>query len=184
MLARLLAVPPVWAAAATLAGERHLVDAARLRARRYREASFWHGPDLGPLLAPEHETPTHSTGYTQLDHRSPPVVRAPGCCYTAGAFSLRPTPWRSAPWGLNERRQGGSARALSAERFSPQAKPGGRPEAFRLEAELSERPLRGGLPVLHWCPFACSSDAFLKGHKGIGKNSASTLGPRLTSDGR
>lgn len=56
--------------------------------------------------------------------------------------------------GAEKRRQGGSARALSRERFSPKAKPGGRPEAFRLEAELSERPLRGGLPVLHWCPFA------------------------------
>jgi hypothetical protein len=41
----------------------------------------------------------YTTGYTQLDHRSPPVVRAPGCCYTAGAFSLHPTPWRSATWG-------------------------------------------------------------------------------------
>jgi hypothetical protein len=88
MLARLLAVPPVWAAAATLACERHPVDEAWLRARRHGEASSWHGPDLGPLLVPERETSTHATGYTQLDHRSPPVVRAPGCWSTAGAFRL------------------------------------------------------------------------------------------------
>src|SRR5687767_1875240 len=99
MLAELLAVPPVWAAAATLAGERHPVDAVRLRAQRYREAASRHGPDLRPLVAPERETPTHSTGYTHFDHRSPPVVRAPGCWSTAGAFFLRPAPLRSAPWG-------------------------------------------------------------------------------------
>src|SRR5215213_10299659 len=99
MLARLLAVPPARAAAATLAGERHPVDEAWLRARRYREAASRHGPDLGPLIAPERETSTYTTVYTQLDHRSPPVVQAPRCCLTAGAYSLHPTPWRSAPWG-------------------------------------------------------------------------------------
>jgi hypothetical protein len=56
--------------------------------------------------------------------------------------------------GAKKRRHKGSARALSGERFSPKAKPGGRPEAYGLEAELSERPLRGRLPVLHCCPFA------------------------------
>src|SRR5687767_3509773 len=62
MLAGLLAAPPVWAAAATLAGERHPVDVARLRARRYREAASQHGSDLGPLIAPERETSTYATG--------------------------------------------------------------------------------------------------------------------------
>jgi len=49
-------------------------------------------------------------------------------------------------------------------------------QVFRLEAELSERSLRGGLPVLHSCPFARSSGPHFKGHKGIGKNGSSTLG--------
>jgi hypothetical protein len=117
MLAGLLAVPPVWAAAATLAGERHPVDETWLRARRYREASSWYGPDLGPLIAPERETPAHSTGYTHFDHRSPPVVRAPGCLrHRWGVSASAPLPG-GATCGLDERRQGGSARALSVERF-------------------------------------------------------------------
>jgi hypothetical protein len=60
-------VPPVWATAATLAGERHAVDAAWLRARRHGDASSWYGPDLVPLVAPERETSMYTTGYTHLD---------------------------------------------------------------------------------------------------------------------
>jgi hypothetical protein len=85
------------------------------------------------------------------------VVRAPECCNTAGASLLSaPHSLAERAMGAKKRRHKGSARALSGERFSlaKPVKPGGRPEAFRLEAELSERPLRGRLPVLHCCPSA------------------------------
>jgi hypothetical protein len=161
-----------------LAGERHPVDTARLRARRHGEASSWYGPDLGPLLAPEHETSMYTTGYTQLDHRSPPVVRAPGCWWhRRGVLSLRPAPWRSAPWGRK------SAGKEGAQGWAPEsfcfARPQGSPRAgFRFAKENPEGgrrpsfwvPLRGGLPVLDSCPFARLPGSLLKGHKGIGKN--------------
>src|ERR671920_2263091 len=113
VLAGLLATTPVGTVTTSLAGQRHPVDPPWLRARRYGEASFWHRPDLGPLDTPERETSMYTTGYTQLDHRSPPVVRAPGCCYTAGAFlHPRPVPG-GATWGRKERRQEGCARVGS-----------------------------------------------------------------------
>src|SRR5215218_8385194 len=69
-------------------------------------------------------------------------------------------PMRSATWGAKKRRHEGSARAPSEERFS-------RSETRRAVrlclAELSERTLRGRLPVLRCRPFALSeSPAFLE----------------------
>ncbi len=52
--------------------------------------------------------------------------------------------------GALERRHKGSARAPSGERFC-----GANPEGGH-QAELSERPLRGRLPVLRYRPFARS----------------------------
>ena len=77
-----------------------------------------------------------------------------------GVFSWRSPPWRSAPWGRKSVGTKGAQGPMSGERFSSKAKPGGRPEASRLEAELSERPLRGRLPVLHCCPSARFSTAW------------------------
>src|ERR687889_2761809 len=117
VLAGLLATTPVGTVTTSLAGQRHPVDPPWLRARRYGEASFWLRPDLGPLDTPERETSMDTTGYTQLDHRSPPVVRAPGCWWhRRGVFSA-PHSLAERAMGANERRQGGSARALSVERF-------------------------------------------------------------------
>ena len=129
MLAGLLAAPPVGAAAAALAGQRHPIAAARLRARRHGEAARRHGLDFGATLSPEREATTRAARYTYLDHRSPPVVRAPGCWSTAGAFSLRPTPWRSAPGGERapaQRERKGSERRKVFAKQNPeggQAKP-------------------------------------------------------------
>ena len=53
--------------------------------------------------------------------------------------------------GAKKRRHKGSARALNVERFLRSKT---RRAVRRSLAELSERPLRGGLPVLHCCPFA------------------------------
>src|SRR5215217_5991323 len=94
------AVPPVWATAATLTRQRHSVDTTRLRARRHAEDPSWHRPDLGPLVAPDRETSTHATGYTHFDHRDTSCGPGPGVLlHRRGVSSLRPTPWRSAPWG-------------------------------------------------------------------------------------
>src|SRR5215207_2932434 len=92
VLARLFATAPVGAAAPTLAGQRHPVATAGLRARGDRETPCGHGLDLCPLVTPEREAPTRATRYTYLDHRVPPVVRAPGCCRTRGASFMRPAP--------------------------------------------------------------------------------------------
>jgi hypothetical protein len=98
------------AAAPTLAGQRHPVATAGLRARGDRETPCGHGPDLCSLAAPERKAPTRATRYTYLDHRIPPVVRAPGCWSTAGAPSLSaPLPAERA-MGAKKRRHKGSAR--------------------------------------------------------------------------
>ena len=63
------------------------------------------------MLTPEREAPKRATRYTTLDHRLPPVVRAPGCWRTAGAFLFSAPIYRwSATWGRKERRHEGSAR--------------------------------------------------------------------------
>ena len=67
MLAGVLAASPIGTVATSVAGQRHPVNAARLRARRHAEASSWHGLDFDPLDAPERETSMYTTGYTQLD---------------------------------------------------------------------------------------------------------------------
>jgi hypothetical protein len=137
------------AAAPTLAGQRHPVATAGLRARGDRETPCGHGPDLCSLAAPERKAPTRATRYTYLDHRIPPVVRAPGCWSTAGAPSLSaPLPAERA-MGAKKRRHKGSARALSVEKILRSKT---RRAVRRSLAELSERPLRGGLPVLRCLP--------------------------------
>ena len=57
--------------------------------------------------------------------------------------------------GAKKRRHKGSARAYERRKvFAEGETRRAAGSLFRLEAELSERPLRGRLPVLHCCPSA------------------------------
>jgi len=87
------------------------------------------------------------------------LVRAPGCSSTAGAFRCsapshaeRATGAERAP--AQRERKGSERRKVFVQR---------NPEGGQLQlAELSERTLRGRLPVLRCCPFALfQSPAFL-----------------------
>src|SRR5829696_9206638 len=100
VLAWLLAATPVGTTAPTLAGQRHPVATAGLRARGDREPPCGHGPDLCSLAAPEREAPTRATRYTYLDHRVPPVWSGPrGVGAPLGQLHFRRPYLRSAPWG-------------------------------------------------------------------------------------
>ena len=171
VLAGLLATTPVGTVTTSLAGQRHPVDPPWLRARRYGEASFWHRPDLGPLDTPERETSMYTTGYTQLDHRSPPVVRAPGCCYTAGAF-LHPRPFLAARPGGEK-----SAGRKVAQGWGPQKS---QSTVVIADWRVFGVPWRSRVPVLDSCPFARLPGSLLKGHKGIETDSASNPGAAPT----
>src|SRR5215218_6550034 len=88
------------AAAPTLAGQRHPVATAGLRARGDRETPCGHGPDLCSLAALERKAPTRATRYTYLDHRVPPVWSGPrGVGAPLGQLHFRRPYLRSAPWG-------------------------------------------------------------------------------------
>jgi hypothetical protein len=96
------------------------------------------------------------------------VVRAPGCCRTAGAFRLHPTPWRSALWGR-----------ISAGKEGAQGHPKKSPGLVVADVlRVFGVPLRGRLPVLDWCPFARLAGSLLKGHNEISKSNATALGQR------
>ena len=171
VLAGLLATTPVGTVTTSLAGQRHPVDPPWLRARGHGEASFWHRPDLGPLDTPERETSMYTTVYTQLDHRSPPVVRAPGCCYTAGAF-LHPRPSLAARPGGEK-----SAGRKGAQGWGPQKS---QSTVVTADWRVFGVPWRSRVPVLDCCPFARPPGSLLKGHKGIETDSASNPGAAPT----
>ena len=97
-----------------------------------------------------------------------------------GVSTSAPLPG-GATWGRRERRQEGSAR-VGRERFCA-AEPRGNGSGHAW-AKSFRVPLRSRVPVLDSCPFARLPGPLLKGHEGIGENSASTLGQRLRSHGR
>jgi hypothetical protein len=99
-----------------------------------------------------------------------------GRCPTPGASSA-PHSLAERAMGAKKRRQGGSARVGPGKFLRSKTRRAAIRPSFWV-------PLRGGLPVLDSCPFARLPSSLLKGHKGIGKNSASTLRQRLRSDGR
>ena len=146
MLTWLLAAPPICAAAATFTGERHPVASPRLRARGHGETACGHGPDLGTALTPERETPKRTTRYTTLDQGNHPLGPGPGVlAHPRGVFY--------APRSLAERDLGGETAPAQRERKGSERRKvfavGETRRAVRRSlAELSERPLRGRLPVL------------------------------------
>ncbi len=151
MLTWLLAAAPICAAAAPLAGQGHPIASPRFRARRHGETPCGHGPDLGSLVAPEHEAPARTTGYTGFAQGHNLLGPGPRVLAHRWGVSARPTPWRSAPGGekapAQRERKGFERRKGFAEGETRRA-------VRRSLAELSERPLGGRLPVLHCCPFA------------------------------
>jgi len=171
MLAWLLTATPVGTATPTFAGERHCIASPQLRARRHGEAARLHWPDLCSLVAQERETSMYTTGYTQLDHGSPPVVRAPGCFrHRWGVSTSAPLPG-GATWGRKERRQEGSARV-------------GTPKITGYGGCTDSRvfgvPWRSRVPVLDLCPFARLPDSLLEVHSESRKSRASAFGHRST----
>jgi hypothetical protein len=131
MLARLLAATPVGTTTTPLSGQRHPVATARLRARDGTERPPEGKGRVSRSGATGGRDPAHATRYTYLDHRSPSVVRARGVGTPPGRFYLRARSLAERAMGTKQRRHEGSARALSGERFSPKATPGGWPESFK-----------------------------------------------------
>src|SRR5215210_3438049 len=84
------------------------------------------------------------------------LVQAPGCWWHPRGVSSAPHSLAERALGAKKRRHKGSARAPSVERFLRSKT---RRAVRRSLAELSERPLRGGLPVLRCCPSACFRSA-------------------------
>jgi hypothetical protein len=126
----------------------------RAKSPPHRQTASRHRPDLAAPLSPQREATTRAARYAYLDHRTPPVVRAPGCWSTAGASLLSaPLPAERA-MGAKKRRHKGSARAYERRKVFAEGET--RRAVRRSLAELSERPLRGRLPVLRWCPLRAS----------------------------
>ena len=94
----------------------------------------------------------HDGLYWICSRTQPPWARPQGVGAPLGRFYF-PRPFQAErAWGRKERRHKGSARAY--ERRKVFAVGETRRAVRRSLAELSERPLRGRLPVLHCCPFA------------------------------
>jgi hypothetical protein len=113
----------------------------------------------------------YTTRYTYFDHWLPPVVRAPGCWSTAGAF-VHPRPSLAARPGGEK-----SAGRKGAQGWGPQKSPS---TVVAADWRVFGVPWRSRVPVLDLCPFARLPGSLLKGHKVIGTDSASNPGAAPT----
>jgi hypothetical protein len=166
VLTGLLATTPVGTVATPLAGQRHPVDVAWLRARGYREASGWNGPDLDPLARARARDLDVHDGLYSLRSQVTSCGSGPGVrLHRRGVSSLRPAPWRSAPWGRMSAGKEGAQGTLRKLGLQP-LEASGRPPGL-----ASQRPFSAQSPCAEDCRCytrapSRSSGSLLKGHKG------------------